>query len=367
MKARLMDSAADFARLGVQPGKVQLWEDGHRGSGEPGHWEWWYFDCILDDGTAAVIQFFGKGFLGLFADGLRPFGMIKVTLPDGTSYVEHFASPPDKSTFSRDKCDVQIGPHRFSGDLLDYDIVVDPINGLGARLRLHSQSQPYRPGSAYFGFGDDGHDQDIFTWLCVVPRGEVTGTLTIAGKEVKVHGAGYHDHQWGSCLYMKLWNHWTWARQRYDGYTVVLFDLVASESYGFQRFPIFFVQDADGRLVFDSTNAVVLEHEVLEEFHDTETDKVYPKRTRYTFDNGAQRIEYTLAWDSILESSRMAEIMPPDTLRELATAHPHLKGTYARYLATGDLVIRSGGITEEHSGSLIYEFMYPGKTYRVGA
>ena len=48
-KARLMDQPADFEKLGIDPNKVQTWEDGRRDTDTPGTSEVWYFDAILDD------------------------------------------------------------------------------------------------------------------------------------------------------------------------------------------------------------------------------------------------------------------------------------------------------------------------------
>jgi predicted secreted hydrolase len=79
---------------------------------------------------------------------------------------------------------------------------------VGAALRLSSRGRPFRQGTAYFGFGD--RDEDYFTWLCAVPKGDVSvsGNVTVAGVIREVRGSGYHDHQWGSSNFQLLWNRW---------------------------------------------------------------------------------------------------------------------------------------------------------------
>jgi hypothetical protein len=42
---------------------VAPWEDGLRAETGPGHFEWWYFDAHLDDGSTAVIVFATKSLL----------------------------------------------------------------------------------------------------------------------------------------------------------------------------------------------------------------------------------------------------------------------------------------------------------------
>jgi hypothetical protein len=181
--------------------------------------------------------------------------------------------------FGTGRCDLQMGPHRFHGDLHEYDITVEAISGVGAELHLSSRGKPFRPGTAYFGFGD--HDEDYFTWLCVVPKGDVTVTVTVGGVTREVRGSGYHDHQWGNSNFQLLWNHWLWARQGFDDFSILVFDFVASAKFGFQRIPVCFIQDADGDLVFTNTHDV--NYEVLEELRDPTSGKDCPKVSRYTF------------------------------------------------------------------------------------
>jgi hypothetical protein len=69
---RLLDQPGDYKKLGVNPGEVETWEDRRRNDSRPNHWEWWYFDSILDDGTTVVIQFFPKSGMHLKQNGDHP-------------------------------------------------------------------------------------------------------------------------------------------------------------------------------------------------------------------------------------------------------------------------------------------------------
>ncbi len=313
--ARLMDSPQDYVRIGVKPDEVEPWEDQQRNGSAAGQWEWWYFDAIMVDGTAVVIQFFTKGFSGLDKPGLQPSGVIEVTLPDGTHHERDFDYPVDECRFRTGKCDITIGPHSFIGDLADYTIHVDPIDGLGADLSLHSLGRPYRPGTAYFGFGDN--DDHYFTWLCAVPKGQVSGTLTVDSQTLDVTGFGYHDHQWGSNIYFKLWNHWLWARQRLDDYTILVFDLVASAPYDYTRFPIAFIQDNEGNIVFQNTHDVT--YEVISEYHDDNAGTDYPKVSRYTFRADDTTVDYTLSVNKVLESNSLSAVATNTLRKHLGT------------------------------------------------
>lgn len=281
---------------------------------------------------------------------LRPGWVTK----DGRTYEKHPAFRPEQCRFAKEACDVRLGSNLFQGDLETYRILVDSSDdGFGVDITLKSQSKPYRPGTSYFEFGDD-----YYTWLCVVPRGEVTGTVTLDGVPHEVHGRGYHDHQWGSALFWSLWNNWLWARHNFEDHSLLVFDMVASKKYGYQRFPIAFLQDKDGNIVFENTKDV--NYQLIEKYRDTDSGKYYPRRSKYTFDVNGKHIEYELEERKVLESQNAkARKMPAPAVLMLK-----LKGldpSYVRYEATGDLTVTEGGKETLHrDGALIYEFMYPG-------
>lgn len=358
-QAHLMDTPADYRALGVDPNNIQLREDGRRSTPGKGHWEWWYFDTILSDGTTVVIQDFTKGVDSVNKKEDHPMASIKVTLPSGEAFEDHFDHDMSESQFSTDRCDVKIGPHTFTGDFKNYHIHIEPKNGLGADLDLHSTSKPYRPGTAYWGFGDN--DENRYTWLCSVPKGSVSGTLTVNGQTRSVEGPGYHDHQWGTNVYMTLWNNWVWARQGFDDYSLLVFDMVTSKKYDYKRFPVVFLQDAEGDVVFEDTKDVKVD--ILEEYQDEKSGKTYPSKIHYTFQSGDKTLEYTLTQKTILDNIVPAKDMPMPVRIMFKTMG--LQPSYARYQAQGDLTLTQPGKTKlKRSGELIYEFMYPGVSYR---
>ena len=285
-----MNRPEDFKNKGVNTNEVELWEDGRRDNSRKGAFEWWYFDALLDDGTKMIITFFPKIQKKIKNNGDYPFTRIDITLPDGTFYSEDFTYSADESFFSKEKCDIKIGPHSVKGDLNEYVIKISPINGLGADLKLVSKGKPWRPGTSYFSFGDK--EEKYFTWLCVVPKGEITGTITIKGESRTVKGFGYHDHQWGNIMHMFAWNQWIWARQNFGDYNLVLFDLVTNRSFGYKHYPLCFLQDKDGNIVFENTEGTKIE--VLEEYFEKETKKNYPKQFKYTFENAGKQIQYSI-------------------------------------------------------------------------
>ena len=78
--ARFADKPEDLAKLGIQPGRIEAFEDGMRTEGGPGGYEWWYFDSHLHDGSSLVIVFYTKPQLN--PDGeLAPFATLELDRP----------------------------------------------------------------------------------------------------------------------------------------------------------------------------------------------------------------------------------------------------------------------------------------------
>lgn len=135
-QARLMNSLEDYQKLGINPHKIETWEDGRRNRNTAaGNWEWWYFDSILDGGTKAVIQFFTKaGMRNIAKDRDVPSVTIKITTPDGKVHTGDFKVNPKHCSYGTDRCDVHIGAHSFVGDFQRYHIHVQTAKGIGADL-----------------------------------------------------------------------------------------------------------------------------------------------------------------------------------------------------------------------------------------
>lgn len=201
-------------------------------------------------------------------------------------------------SFSSKKCDVKYGPNSVSGNLKHYHISVPENKGVGAELTFYSTSSPWRPGTGYYDFEDDRY----FTWLCVMPRADVKGTLTYDGKTIQVNGHGYHDHQWGSIDQLTDFNNWLWGRQDFGDYNILIFDMVASAQYDHQRLPIIFVEDKQGNVVFENVEPKNVNYEVYDEFLQKETGKYYPKESKYTIKANDQEISYSLKVTKEVES-----------------------------------------------------------------
>lgn len=360
-RCRLMDKPEDYERIGVKPGIVELWEDGRRTFEPTGTFEWWYFDGVMDDGTKVVLSVHARSPMHTEHEGDYPFVHMNITMPDGRNFFKYYDCVNEKSSFKKGECDIQIGAHHISGNIKEYDIHIDPTDGCGFDLKLVSTSSAWRPETGYFGFGDN--DETFFTWLCVVPRGEMFGTVTYEGVQYPVKGTGYHDHQWGNKSGAFLWNHWIWARQHMKDYSILLFDMVAQKQYGYERFPLMLIQDTKGNILFYNADKDNLEYETIKDYLQENTDKHCPAEMSYRVKNGGKTVEYRLGEREEIEVDDLYR-HGADSLRE-AYDKMDLHPTYVRYLGHASMKMNDGIGTVTQEGELVYEMSYLAKDYRV--
>ncbi|WP_406331049.1 lipocalin-like domain-containing protein [Streptomyces sp. NBC_00203] len=247
---------ADYERVGIKPNQVQVWEDGFRSADindNPDAYEWWYADFIGDDGTVVVFLLetrVNDGFLPEPGEaGRKPTASLIVTEPDGTSHAVQQSYAWDQFSASTKSCDVKVGPFTLSGDLKTYQLQGE-ANGTGLDLTLTSLVQPFRPGTGVMFLNDTDQFQG---WLCAVPSGKATGTITVNGKQSSFTAAGYHDHNWGNRPYPFFAEHWRWGRGSAGKYATVGYATYLRSDYGSAFIPAVVVDDTEtGERVFSS-------------------------------------------------------------------------------------------------------------------
>jgi len=213
---------------------VSEWEDGRRVPGDPGYFEWWYFDARFDDGSTAVIVFQTKAFDQL-AKGPTPRMQLAISppLPDGRPRSDRIKRPgftPAEFAASEARCDVRIGPNSVRGEKLHTYTLHAEADGLRADLEFTGIAPPWRPGSGIVYF--DNKMETSFGWLPAIPFGAVKGTVTYDSKKRDVTGIAYHDHNWGNVQLDKVMREWYWGRgSTHDRrYSVVFADVEPLDS-----------------------------------------------------------------------------------------------------------------------------------------
>jgi len=339
---RLLDSDADYAALGIDRRVIVASEDGRRANSDSRHYEWWYFDGLLDDGSIVVAWFGNNWPFGIDA----PAVSLEITPFDGRTR-HWFGTYRGKGRFGTKEADVGIGPHSFSGDLADYRIFIDPAatGGLGVDLRLHGTVAPWRPASGVVADGDS-----FFAWLAAVPEGLVTGTLTVDGTTREVRGSGYHDHNWGNISPAALMDSWWWGRATVGGHTVIVSELRASKDRGGGKAPLLFVGSPAGldKEAWSSAEVRVIEAPATKHPDPRHPSPIASSVTYSTADGFAATF---VASDRLITSTDLLDGQPA-LLAGFARALG-LKPWYTRFLSPVTLTL-PGGPPETSPGTLEY-------------
>lgn len=335
----------------------EMWEDGQRAPLDRHHFEWWYFDAELEDGSVIVIIVGPKPF---FDTHFRIFPLVTVeyTYPNGEKIRDFYVEKNWKKNYSasKEQCDVQIAQNYFRGDLKTYDIHVQTKNII-ATIKLENKSIPWRPGTGYLYF-NKGEKEKYFSWFPSVPYGHVTGEITVKGEMKKVTGRGYHDHNWGNEDPCSLFNHWYWSRSHIGDYILLACDLVPRKEYGALHSPNIALFKKGQLIADDYTKVLVNRSEPI--IH-PKTKKFVNSELVFLYDDGETKFNLKLERkkDIVLQS---LQIMPS---LHLFVKQFGKRPYYHRFLGESTLDLEIDNKKEHFKSTVLYELMYYGKNLRV--
>lgn len=354
LRARLFDQPEDFAKIGVNPDKVELWEEGRRTKTEEPGSEVWYFDGTMEDGSKYMVGYRPKGIEGMQKPEDSPYINLYIKSPEGKEFRDAASYTAEEGYFSTEMCDVKAGSHWCKGDFKTYDMYYEPIHGVGLELHYEALTEPFRQGTGINVFGDN--DEFYHTDLAV-PKNKVTGRLFYDGEWHEISGFGYHDHQWMNTNHMTLYHHWFWGRMYTDKYTVYIYDFVAGKKYGYKQLPFFGLMDNDnGKIVFMTDGNFELTTELEPEVN---AGREFPKTSHYVFTNvDGKKVELDVTWKDQLEFWNFYGMADEKTKAMYDMLGVNTQ--YTRYYAVGDVRFtdpENGSVTES-SGDMIYEYAY---------
>ena len=155
--------------------------------------EWWYFNFTTNDGI--------HGYMSFIADRERRV-RVAVTLRGPGGRLLRLTDMYAASTLPFEGAVIAAGPHRVELRDGTYQIHVGGMGGSKERLSADLRVRP-TPGWYLPPFEQQSGG---FRSGYVVPalHAEVTGTVTVGPKTLRIEGTGYHDHNWG------IWQAVTW-------------------------------------------------------------------------------------------------------------------------------------------------------------
>jgi hypothetical protein len=294
-------------------------------------YEWWYFDANFTNGYSATVVFY------------HPLDIVSCAIYDPQGNKVSYDIPYTTANVSTTKCDVQLGTgNRFWGSYPEYDI--ECSNGtIGVDLHMHSMVEGFKTPPT-------GKKQMTTTpdtwmgWVIAVPRGNVTGTITINGTPMTVTGTGYHDHNWGNTTVHDLFDHWYWGRIFLPNYTMVYSVGNMTDELGGGANNVW--------LTFKDHTLYDLNLYVTGQGSNWQVDPVsgasYPLVMSYNIPLG------TLVHGTVVETTtQMIEIALP------WGAAPGEGRMYTRHLSSGDIDLVCGTQTISTTQPLLHELMIP--------
>ncbi|MGH1337093.1 MAG: hypothetical protein ACRBFS_13295 [Aureispira sp.] len=352
----------NYQRFGLQPGNVpELWEDGARTDGAPGTYEWWYFDALLQDGSAVVCIFYTKDFF-LENSPKTPTIALNISRPDGSFISRRVEFPINQTNFSTDSCNVEMGPNYFRGNLQNYVIHFEEP-GLSFTANLtRSSAQSWRPKTGHVVFGDN--QADFFGWLVAVPNGIVQVELDNNGTVENLVGSGYHDHNWSNAGMQEVFNHWYWVRSNVGPYTVITSEMVASKTFDKEKVNVVHLAK-NGQLVADDGESITLYRtygDLDPEFGKDVSDELF---FLYEDEATGYRYEYFLKKQAtIFAGDLLSTAIPDPFLQWLYALFTDLdEAAYFRFLGSAKLrILKDGQLLEEYENPFsLWELMHLNK------
>ncbi len=290
--ARLGMTNADYQRLGIEKNLVSKREDGLRTNGKFGEYEWWYFDAKLEGGYSLVIIYYSQPVTAV-SPGYAPCVSFSLT-GGGFEIMEEVSFNVNQCYFDRQECNVKIGNNYIRGDLKNYTLHFEN-DRINCDVSLEGLAESYRHHTGQFFFDE----KKYFAWLPSVPEGRVSADITVDGKNMKLQGSGYHDHNWGNIGMFWLMHHWYWGRAKVGEYQVISSYITAGEKYGYEHFPIFVIYRNGIKLGCDID---AITYEQKDKTFDPITKKHYHKTLIYDYNDGNHHFRITYSAEDVIET-----------------------------------------------------------------
>jgi hypothetical protein len=335
----------DRVREGLEP-LPQPWEDGQRTGGGPGTFEGWTFEAQLDDGSTAAIVFQTKS-LFAHSDPITPGVRITITAPDGTLYRQSAFFPAEAFQAASDTCDVTIGESCARGDLHRYEVRAQ-AGDLAADLVFTGSVPAWRPGAGKTFF--NGGSSTYFGWLPVIPYGTVEGSLTYDGAAHAVHGAGYHDHKWGTVNLNLLLTHWVWGRAHVGDFSLLFIEMGTAGKWENLMKPVFLLAQGD-RILTGNGRSLKMRYGKVQSHPGGQS---YPSQLTFTWREGGDSVDLRLTRPQIIEATHPQVFLPPWKQQPGSLAgNPY----YFRFASELGLEIHLAGVVTAQSGRATYELV----------
>ena len=204
------------------PEDIELKDDAFHGADTLHFTEWWYFDATFDNGYTAQI---GIRVLGLVNQGvvyvrLDIYKEGELESHELKKYIiwDFYASENIPLIILNGKQVMEGYINVITGDW-EYDVSLE-LDRSSIDLHFIGRTKGWK-GSTPGG-----------KWAVILPRADVSGTITIDNKKINVSGIGYHDHNWEITAFTGINFGWFWGKVNSDHYTMTWAKIMTTRLWG---------------------------------------------------------------------------------------------------------------------------------------
>ena len=194
---------------------IELKDDAFHGTHKYFSMEWWYFDAILNDDYAlhAGFKVYSIRNVGVVYPIIEIYKgrelIVRILKPYLLESLSASASYPSVKIDGQSIIEFEREEFNTSGRW-KYTVSVN-INNQGVNLTFIGTTTGWK----YTILGRE-------EWAVILPKADVSGTITIDGEIINVTGRGYHDHNWNFTIGTKVreWG-WYWGRLTGETYSLL--------------------------------------------------------------------------------------------------------------------------------------------------
>lgn len=303
MYARLMTDMEDYQDRGINPKHVEEWENSRRSPCAKDCWEAWDVDATLDDGSLLSVRLETKDGASLHSANDAPVVRLVLVRGDGSKLcaLRRFAAAD--CTWDAEALGVRCGECMLDGTLRRIHVEATGLQVQGnpgdggdcaveVSFDLAASTRPVRPATGILDTGRDG--RRMLGWICPMPRAVLNGSLTVGGETRAIAGTARHAHAWGTVAPTRALNDWLFVTHDLGERTVALLDVTSSARSGFIRFPMVWVMNKRGNVIYSSTTDTACTARTIDWYDDPATGRRFPHALSYAFrtpDGGTVRYE----------------------------------------------------------------------------
>ena len=259
MYARLMTDMEDYQSRGINPKRVEDWENSRRSPCTKDCWEAWDFDATLDDGAVLSLRVATKDGASIHSAKDTPVIRLSLVRGDGTLVQASRSFAAADCTWDEQELDIHCDDCELSGTLRGIHLVANAleVQGVSApaqaeeaeaestrsaetaeseetakaatksagsaetaetakavaesttislNLDFTALTRPVRPATGILDMGHDG--KRMLGWVCPMPLARVEGTVVIGDETHAIAGTARHSHAWGTVTPSRAINDW---------------------------------------------------------------------------------------------------------------------------------------------------------------